>query len=135
MGKLDNLQPEKVFHYFEKICQIPHGSRNTKEISDYCVEFAKERNLEVIQDDAFNVIIKKPASNGKENSPTVAIQGHLDMVCEKNADLIFDFEQDGLNLAIDGDWIHANGTTLGGDDGIAGLECHGAGGGAALRRT
>ena len=116
---LTGLKPERVFHYFEEICAIPHGSGNVKALSDYCVEFAKARNLEVIQDDAFNVIIKKPASKGKENSPVVALQGHLDMVCEKDADLDFDFEQQGLNLAVDGDWIHAKGTTLGGDDGIA----------------
>ncbi len=116
---LDNLKPGRVFHFFEEICSIPHGSGNVKAISDYCVEFAKQRGLEVIQDDAYNVIIKKTASKGKENSPVVALQGHLDMVCEKNADINFDFEKDGLNLAIDGDWIHANGTTLGGDDGIA----------------
>ncbi len=120
---LTGMKPERVFHFFEEICSIPHGSGNVKAISDYCVDFAKTRNLEVIQDDAYNVIIKKPASKGKEASPTVAIQGHLDMVCEKNIELEFDFEKDGLNLGIDGDWIHANGTTLGGDDGIAVAYC------------
>ena len=116
---LKDLEPYKVFYYFEEICAIPHGSGNVKAISDYCVAFARERNLTVLQDEAYNVIIKKPASAGMEASPALILQGHLDMVCEKNSDVIFDFEKDGLRLAIDGDEIHAQGTTLGGDDGIA----------------
>lgn len=116
---LKDLEPVRVFHFFEEICGIPHGSGNVKAISDYCVAFARQRGLEVIQDEALNVIIKKPASVGMEHVPAVILQGHLDMVCEKNSDVAFDFEQDGLRLAIDGDFIHAQGTTLGGDDGIA----------------
>ena len=116
---LSGLQPENVFSFFEEICSIPHGSGNVKAISDYCVDFARKRHLEVFQDEAYNVIIKKAASAGKENSPAVIIQGHLDMVCEKNGDVDFDFEKDGLRLAVDKDEIHAQGTTLGGDDGIA----------------
>lgn len=116
---LKNLEPVSVFRFFEEICGIPHGSGNVKEISDYCVAFARQRGLEVMQDEALNVIIKKPASAGMEHVPAVILQGHLDMVCEKNSDVAFDFEKDGLRLAIDGDFIHAQGTTLGGDDGIA----------------
>lgn len=116
---LNGLEPSGVFRFFEEICRIPHGSGNVKAISDYCVAFAKERGLEVYQDDVYNVIIKKPASPGMESAPGVILQGHLDMVCEKNADVDFDFEKDSLRLAVDGDDIHAQGTTLGGDDGIA----------------
>ena len=116
---LKELEPFRVFHFFEEICQIPHGSGNTKALSDYCAAFARERGLAVVQDELNNIIIKKPASPGMEDAPAVILQGHLDMVCEKNADVAFDFEKDGLRLAVDGDYIHAQGTTLGGDDGIA----------------
>lgn len=119
MQILTDLQPTRVFHYFEEIAAIPHGSGNTAAISDYCVAFAKEHKLSYVQDTSGNVIIKKPATQGYEDHPAVILQGHLDMVCEKAPDRIFDFENDGLDIAVDGDWIHANGTTLGGDDGIA----------------
>lgn len=116
---LKDLQPRKVFEYFEAINQIPRGSGNEKAISDYMVAFAKELGLKVYQDEAYNVYIKKPATKGYEHLPAVILQGHLDMVCEKNKDTEHDFEKDGLKLYIDGDWIGAEGTTLGGDDGIA----------------
>lgn len=120
MGKvLEGLEPEKVLYYFEKICGIPHGSGNTDRLSDYCVEFAKKRNLEFFQDDIKNVIIFKNATEGRENSPTIVIQGHLDMVAEKLNDLDHDFLKDPLRLKVEGDYITAEGTTLGGDDGIA----------------
>lgn len=119
MEVLKGLRPERVFYFFEKICAIPHGSGNTKQISDFCVEFAKQNGLTYYQDDLNNVIIKKPASAGCENRPTVIIQGHLDMVCEKDADTQFDFLNDGLKLKVQGDMLSATGTTLGGDDGIA----------------
>lgn len=119
MRVLDNLVPEKVFYYFEELCNIPHGSRNTKAISDYCVNFAKERGLAYRQDSSNNIIIFKNGSKGYENSNPVIIQGHLDMVCEKEKDCTIDFEKEGLSLAIDGDYIYAKGTTLGGDDGVA----------------
>lgn len=119
MRVLEGLKPERVFYYFEDICSIPHGSGNTKKISDYCVSFAKQNNLEYVQDKFNNVIIKKQASDGYENHPPVIIQGHLDMVCEKEEGIDFDFEKDGLDLATDGDIVFAKGTTLGGDDGIA----------------
>ncbi|MCR1933781.1 aminoacyl-histidine dipeptidase [Clostridium tepidum] len=116
---LENLQPKSVFYFFEELTKIPHGSGDEKKISDYLVKFAKERNLEVIQDKNLNVIIKKPATKGYENAPTVIIQGHMDMVCEKVKESDHDFEKDPLKLRIDGDYLYATGTTLGGDDGIA----------------
>ena len=119
MPVLDNLQPKKVFHYFEEICSIPHGSRNTKQISDYCVKFAEEHGLEYYQDNDNNVIIIKEASKDCENIAPVIIQGHLDMVCEKVPTSDIDMENEGLKIGIDGDEIYADGTTLGGDDGIA----------------
>ena len=114
-----DLAPQKVFEYFEDICSIPHGSRNTKAISDYCVDFAKEHNLKWIQDEMNNVIIFKDGSAGYENSEPIIIQGHMDMVCEKENGVEIDFETEGLRLFVDGDFLKAEGTTLGGDDGIA----------------
>ncbi len=119
MSVLENLEPKSVFGFFEKISSIPHGSHDCERISNYLVDFAKERNLEVHQDSAWNVIIIKEATEGYENAAPVIIQGHMDMVCEKTADSDFDFDNDGLKLMIDGDVITADGTTLGGDDGIA----------------
>ena len=119
MGICENLEPKRVFFYFEEICGIPHGSGNTKAISDYCVSFAKGHNLKWVQDESNNVIIFKEGSKGYEDSEPVIIQGHLDMVCEKESHVDIDFEKDGLRLYIDGDFLKAEGTTLGGDDGIA----------------
>lgn len=116
---LEKLQPQNVFHFFEEMTKIPHGSGNEKEISDYLVSFAKERGLEVIQDDILNVIIKAPGTKGYENAPTVIIQGHMDMVCEKTKSSTHDFLKDPLKLRIDGDYVYATDTTLGSDDGIA----------------
>lgn len=105
--------------FFEDISQIPHGSRNEKALSDYLVSWAKERKLWVLQDDKLNVIIKKPGSKGYENSKPLMLQGHIDMVCEKNADSTHDFEKDPLDLYVEDGWLKARGTTLGADDGIA----------------
>lgn len=116
---LTGLQPERVFHYFEEICGIPHGSRNTKQISDYLAAFARERGLRFVQDALNNVVVYKDASKGYERHPTVILQGHMDMVAEKTPDSPIDFLRDGLELRADGEYIWANGTTLGGDDGIA----------------
>ena len=116
---LNNLNPSLVFKYFEEISQIPRGSGNEKEISDYLYKFAKDLNLEVVQDDYLNIIIKKPATKGYENCPGVILQGHMDMVCEKNKDVDHDFEKDPIELKIVDDMIYANGTTLGADNGIA----------------
>lgn len=117
--KLNGLKPESVFRFFEEICNIPHGSGNTGAISDYCVDFAKVRNLNYIKDAHNNVIIYKEASKGYENHDMVIIQGHLDMVCEKDVDSNHDFEKDGLDLMVCDGYVSANKTTLGGDDGIA----------------
>ncbi len=111
--------PERVLYYFERLCAIPHGSGDTEKISAYCVSVAEKLGLSVRRDALNNVIIKKPASKGYENHPAVILQGHLDMVCEKDPDCPVDFTKDGLSLFVDGDWIGAKGTTLGGDDGIA----------------
>ena len=119
MMKLENLYPERVFYYFEKLTEIPHGSRNTKQISDYLVSFAKEHELKYYQDESNNVIIVKEATAGYENADTIIIQGHMDMVCEKENGCNIDFTKDSLDIFIDGDFVKANGTTLGGDDGIA----------------
>lgn len=119
MAVLSGLKPEKVFGYFEELCKIPHGSGNTKDISDYLVAFAKERNLKVYQDEYNNVVIYKPASEGYEAAPVTILQGHCDMVAEKTPESSHDFEKDGLKLMIEGDYITADQTTLGGDDGIA----------------
>lgn len=116
---LSNLEPKKVFTFFEELSQIPRGSGNEKVVSDFLVEFAEKRNLEVIQDHVNNVIIKKTAAAGYEDVPAVILQGHMDMVCEKNNDTEFDFEKDPLNLKIVDDYITAEGTTLGADNGIA----------------
>lgn len=116
---LSNLKPQLVFKYFEEISQIPRGSGNEKEISDYLFKFAKDLGLEVIQDDYLNIIIKKPATKGYENAPGVILQGHMDMVCEKNKGTNHDFKKDPLKLRIDGDYIYATDTTLGADNGIA----------------
>ena len=117
--KLSGLKPQNVFYFFEKLCAIPHGSGNTKAISDYLAEFAKEHNLRHIQDQLNNVIIFAPASPGYEDHAPVIIQGHMDMVCEKDADCFLDMEKDGLDVMHDGEYVFAKGTTLGGDDGIA----------------
>lgn len=119
MRVLEKLQPERVFYHFEEIAKIPHGSGNTKQISDYLVAFAKEHNLEHYQDEINNVIIIKEASEGYENADAVIIQGHMDMVCEKESDCDIDFEKDGLDLYVEDGFVKARGTTLGGDDGIA----------------
>lgn len=119
MSVLKNLQPQKVFYYFEEICNIPHGSRNTKQISDYLVNFAKERNLTCYQDELNNVIILQDGTEGYEDSDPIIIQGHMDMVCEKENDCDIDFEKEGIRLLIDGDFVTADKTTLGGDDGVA----------------
>ena len=117
--KLAGLQPESVFAYFEKISSIPHGSGNTKAISDYLVSFAKEQGLAYIQDELNNVIIFGEATAGYEAHSPVIIQGHIDMVCQKDADCPLDMDKDGLDVTHDGKFVFANGTTLGGDDGIA----------------
>lgn len=116
---LKDLQPVEVFKYFEKLSQIPRGSGNEKEVSDYLVSFAKEHHLEYVQDSALNVVIRKQATLGFENRTAVVLQGHMDMVCEKNKDVEHDFTKDPLKLRINDDMVYATDTTLGADNGIA----------------
>lgn len=117
---LEGLQPADVFKYFKELSNVPRGSGNERAVSDYLVSFAKEHQLEVIQDAAYNVIIKKPGTKGYENSPSVIIQGHMDMVCEKTADSTHNFLKDPLKLrVVDDEWLYATYTTLGADNGIA----------------
>ena len=119
MNILAHLEPTKVFHYFEAISAIPRGSGNEQGMVDYLVAFAKECGLTYTTDEHLNVIIEKPASPGYESKPPFIIQSHTDMVNEKNEGVEHDFENDGLKLYIDGDFVSAEGTTLGADNGIA----------------
>jgi dipeptidase D len=116
---LEGLKPELVWKYFAEISKIPRGSKNEKKISDYVVDTAKKLGLEARRDKVLNVIVRKPASQGRENVPMVCLQGHLDMVCEKNKDKVHNFEKDPLELVVNGNFLMANGTTLGADNGIA----------------
>ena len=117
--KLAGLEPASVFGYFEEICSIPHGSRNTKKISDYLVAFAKEHDIHYIQDELNNVIFFQEGTCGMEDHAPVVLQGHMDMVCEKDADCPIDMAKDGLDITHDGRYVFAKGTTLGADNGIA----------------
>ncbi len=119
MAVLSGLKPEKVFEYFEKLCAVPHGSGNTKRISDLCVGFAKELGLRYRQEPCNNVIIWKDASAGYETAEPIILQGHIDMVCAKTDDCAKDMAVEGLDLVTDGEWIRADKTSLGGDNGIA----------------
>lgn len=119
MGVLSNLEPQSVFHYFEEITKIPHGSGNVEQISNFLAAFAEERGLFHIQDAWKNVIIVKEATPGYEKEPAVILQGHMDMVAVKKPDCDIDMKAEGLRVAVDGDKIYAEGTSLGGDDGIA----------------
>lgn len=116
---LNSIEPKEVLKYFEDISQIPRGSKNEKEISDYLLNFAKNLGLEVVQDESLNIYMRKPATNGYEKGKTVMFQGHMDMVCEKNVDTEHDFTKDPLKLRIVDGKIMATGTTLGADNGIA----------------
>jgi len=117
-NSIQQLHPQRLWHYFLEICQIPRPSKKEKRIASYLKEFAQKHKLEVIIDSAGNVVIKKSSSPGYEKHKSVILQSHLDMVCEKNSDTAFDFEKDAIQPRIDGNWIKARGTTLGADDGI-----------------
>lgn len=119
MAVLDQLEPKKMFQFFEEICQIPHGTFDIGRISDFCADFAKKRNLEVVQDKAGNVVIKKPGTAGYEDSAPVILQGHMDMVCDKRPESTHDFKTDPLKLRIVDGSIMATDTTLGADNGVA----------------
>lgn len=117
--KITGFEPAALFRFFEEISAIPRGSSNEKAISDYLAKFAQARGLWYYQDALHNIVIKKPASAGAENQPAVMLQGHLDMVCEKLASVTHDFMTDGLDLIVEDGVLRANGTTLGGDNGVA----------------
>ncbi len=119
MGVLSDLEPKKVFYFFEEITRIPHGSGNVGQISDYLADFAKKRGLFCIQDKLKNIIIVKEATSGYEGEPAVILQGHMDMVAVKKPDCDMDMKTQGLQVAVRGDEVYAEGTSLGGDDGIA----------------
>lgn len=116
---LENLEPKNVFRFFEELTRIPHESGNMAAVSGWVAAFAKSRGLRYRQDGMGNVVIWKDASAGYEGHPAVILQGHLDMVCVKVPGSAHDFRKDPLKLAIDGDWLKAEGTSLGGDDGAA----------------
>ena len=118
MAKLEGLKPEKVFEFFEMLCSVPHGSGNTRQVSDLCVKFAQERGLKYKQDEHNNVIIWKDATPGYEAAEPLIFQGHIDMVCAFEPDCGIDMKRDGLNLVVDGDWVKAYKTSLGADNGI-----------------
>jgi dipeptidase D len=115
---LENLYPQDIWKYFEDICQIPRASKKEEKIAKYLMEFAKSKNLSAAMDAAGNVVIVKAATKGYENHKTIVLQSHMDMVCEKNSDIVHDFDKDPIQPWIDGDWVKARGTTLGADDGI-----------------
>ena len=119
MAVVENLNPKKVFHYFGEICKIPHGSGNVDRLSDYLVDFAKDRGLFYIQDTWKNVIIVKEATPGYEGEAPIILQGHMDMVAVKKTGASIDMAKEGLRLLVDGDDLYAEDTSLGGDDGIA----------------
>lgn len=116
---VSELEPKQVYHFFEKIASIPHGSGHTAALSDYCLEFAKERGLTAKRDAGGNVVIYKEGTDGYEALPPVILQGHLDMVLDQTSDCKKDLSKEGLTLLTDGEWLFANGTSLGADDGIA----------------
>ena len=112
-------QSISIYRYFEDIAQIPHGSYQEEKIADYVEEFAKNHKLDYQRDEMHNIIIFKPASKGYEGHPTLMLQGHMDMVNEKNNDSQHDFDNDPLDLYIEDGYLSAHGTTLGADDGVA----------------
>ena len=117
--KIKGCKPEKLFNFFEEISAVPRGSKNNQGISDYLVKFAEDRNLDFYRDDLLNVIIRKPGSKGALDKDPVILQGHMDMVCEKIEGCDHDFEKEGIDIVVEDGFVHANGTTLGADDGTA----------------
>ncbi|HZX62727.1 MAG TPA: beta-Ala-His dipeptidase, partial [Bacteroidales bacterium] len=116
--KITQLNPERLWYYFLQICSIPHPSKKEEKIVQYLLDFGKKMGLETITDETGNVLIRKPGTPGNENLQSVILQSHVDMVCEKNADTVHDFEKEPIIPWIDGEWVKAKGTTLGADDGI-----------------
>ncbi|NLT58362.1 MAG: aminoacyl-histidine dipeptidase [Clostridiales bacterium] len=117
--RLSHLEPKEPLRYFEDICRIPHGSGNEKAVSEYLIQFAKDHGLAFLTDELYNVVIKKPGQHGGETAEPLAMQGHTDMVCEKNNDVDHDFVTDAIDYYVDGDKLKAKGTTLGADNAVA----------------
>ena len=115
---ISDLKPSEIWKYFDEITKIPRPSKKEEKIIQYLLNFAKENNLEAEKDEIGNVVIRKTGTTGKENNKTVILQSHSDMVCEKNSDIDHNFDTDPIQTYIDGEWVKAKGTTLGGDDGI-----------------
>lgn len=115
---IQDLEPRLVWKYFYELTQVPRPSKKEEKVIAYLLDFAKKHNIDVKKDNAGNVLMTKPATKGKENLPTVILQGHVDMVCEKNSDTVFDFDNDPIQTYIDGEWLKAKGTTLGADNGV-----------------
>lgn len=118
MSNIRDLQPRLVWEQFDDITRVPRPSKKEEKIIEFLIEFAKSHSLEWQRDDIGNVVIRKPATAGYENKPTVILQSHMDMVCEKNSDVQFDFDTEPIRTHIEGDWVKAEGTTLGADCGI-----------------
>ena len=116
--KLSHLDPPLVWHYFEEICQVPRPSKKEEKIRAFLTDFAQKHNFEYATDEIGNVIIRKDATPGMENRKSVVLQSHMDMVCEKNSDKVHDFDVDPIEPIVEGEWVRANATTLGADDGI-----------------
>src|SRR5210317_744475 len=112
------LKPARLWHYFGEILNIPRPSKKEEKIAAFLLEFGNQHGLETLRDDIGNVIIKKPATPGKEKVKSVVLQSHIDMVCEKNSDTVHDFENDPIQAYVEDGWVKAKGTTLGADDGI-----------------
>ena len=112
------MEPKEVFSIFDEIRKVPRPSKHEEQISAWLVRFAQERGIDHTVDEAMNVIMRVPATPGYENKPGIILQAHMDMVCEKNGDVNHDFMRDPIDTYVDGDWLKARGTTLGGDDGI-----------------
>ena len=118
MTTLESLQPHEVLRFFEILSNIPRGSENEKQAADWVVNFAQERGLTAFQDDLHCVVVRKPGQGGLENAPALILHGHLDMVCAKNEGVEIDFLNEPIRLVVDGDFIRADGTSLGADNGI-----------------
>jgi len=123
MSGIINLRPNEIWKYFGQITQIPRASKKEDKMIQFLLDFAKEHQLEFDKDSVGNVVIRKPATMGMQNTKTVILQSHLDMVCEKNAEIVHNFDLDPIQTWIDGEWVKAKGTTLGGDDGIGIAAC------------
>src|SRR6478609_11908295 len=118
MAVLDALEPQEVLGHFETLCSYPRGSENEKQVADWVVAFARERGLEAFQDERHCVVVRKPGQGGLENAPGLILHGHLDMVCAKDEGVEIDFLNEPIRLVVDGDFIKADGTSLGADNGI-----------------